>query len=126
MSKAQLERIPISIYFKDNFEAKGELVRVLSPRTVEALVGCLPFTSHTFIWKEEIYFDAPCTLGPEKAKAIVQPGDLAYWPSGKAFCIFFGKTQPYSQVNIVGKITSDLEPLRKIKQREWVTIKLLQ
>jgi hypothetical protein len=126
MSKVPLEKIPILISFKDKLEAKGELVRIHGPRTVEALVDCMPFTSHTFIWKEEIYFDAPCTVGPEKPKATVQPGDIAYWPPGKAFCIFYGNSQPYSAVNVVGKITTDLEPLRKIKQCEWVTVKLIQ
>ena len=126
MSKALLEKIPLLISFNDQLKAKGELVRIHGPRTVEALVGCMPFISHTFIWKEEIYFDAPCTVGPEKSKAIVQPGDIAYWPPGKAFCIFYGNSQPYSAVNVVGKITSDLEPLRKIKQGEWVTVKLNQ
>ncbi len=126
MSIAQLERIPIVISFKDNLESRGELVRILAPRTVEILAENLPFTSRTFVWKEEIYFDAPCTVGPEKAKTAVKAGDIAYWPPGKAFCIFYGSSQPYSHVNIVGKITSEIEPLRKIRQGEWVTVKLLR
>jgi hypothetical protein len=126
MRKAPLEKISILISFKDKFESRGELVRILAPRTFEALAESLPFTSHTFVWKEEIYFDAPIKVGPEKAKADVQPGDIAYWPPGKAFCIFYGNSQPYSNVNVIGKITSDLEPLRKIKQGEWVTVRLLQ
>ncbi|MDD1776429.1 MAG: hypothetical protein LUP94_03640, partial [Candidatus Methanomethylicus sp.] len=120
MNKAQLEKVPIIISFKDKFEAKGELIRIYAPRTIESIVECMPIISHTFIWKEEIYFNIPCTVGPEKPKTVVQPGDIAYWPPGKAFCIFFGKTQPYSAVNVLGKITSDLEPLRSIRQGDWV------
>jgi hypothetical protein len=63
-------------------------------------------------------------LGPEKPRATVQPGDLAYWPPGKAFCIFFGKSQPYSPVNVIGKITSDLEALGRVRKGEWVKVSL--
>lgn len=119
----QLERCPISISFNE-VAAKGELVRILAPRTVEAVSEALPLSSRTFLWKEEIYFNIPVNTGPEKARATVQPGDIAYWPPGKAFCIFFGKSQPYSSVNIIGRITSDLEELRKVKQGEYVKVKI--
>ncbi len=118
-----IERTPISIFF-NQVVAKGELVRILAPRTVEAISEALPLNSRTFLWKEEIYFDIPVSAGPEKARSIVQPGDIAYWPPGKAFCIFFGKTQPYSAVNIIGKITGDLEQLRKVKQGEYVKVRI--
>jgi hypothetical protein len=120
---ALLNRIPIRISFQI-LESRGELVRVLAPRTVESLVGAMPFTSKSFLWKEEVYFEAPVSLGLEKPRAIVQSGDMAYWPPGKAFCIFFGKSQPYSPVNIIGRITSDLEVLRKVRYGEWVKVSL--
>lgn len=119
----QLERCPISISFNE-VVAKGELVRILAPRTVEVVSEALPLSSRTFLWKEEIYFNIPVNAGPEKARAIVQPGDIAYWPPGKAFCIFFGESQPYSSVNIIGKITADLEQLRRVKQGEYVKVKI--
>jgi len=118
-----LEKVSVRIYFQ-SVEAKGELVRILAPRTVEKLAGAMPFTSKSFLWKEEIYFETPVSLGPEKPQPTVQTGDIAYWPPGKAFCIFFGKSQPYSPVNVIGKITSDLEALRKVRQGEWVKVSL--
>jgi hypothetical protein len=121
MSAEQLEKIPIKVIFK-NTESKGELIRVLSPRTVEVLNGALPISASTFIWKEEVYFGTGVSAGPERPKSTVKPGDIAYWPPGKAFCIFFGKTQPYSPVNIVGRITSPLEPLKSVRQGEWVKV----
>lgn len=121
MTGTQIEKIPIKIVFR-NTESPGELVRVLSPRTVESLAAALPISSSAFLWKEEIYFETPVSVGPEKPKASVKPGDIAYWPPGKAFCIFYGSTQPYSPVNIVGRITGPLEPLRKVRQGEWVKV----
>lgn len=121
MATAGLEKVSIRIIFQ-NVESKGELVRLLSPRTVAALTAALPISSSAFLWKEEIYFETPASVGPERPKAVVKQGDIAYWPPGKAFCIFYGKTQPYSPVNIVGRITGPLEPLRKVRQGEWVKV----
>jgi hypothetical protein len=121
MNGAQLEKIPIKIIFK-NIESKGELIRVLSPRTIEVLNAALPISASTFLWKEEVYFGTGVSAGPERPKSTVNRGDIAYWPPGKAFCIFFGNTQPYSPVNIVGKITSPLEPLKTVRQGEWVKV----
>jgi len=120
---ALLNKIPIRISFQ-SLDSRGELVRILAPRTVESLVGVMPFTSKSFLWKEEVYFETPISLGLEKPRATVQPGDLAYWPPGKAFCIFFGKSQPYSPVNVIGKITSDLQALGRVRKGEWVKVSL--
>jgi hypothetical protein len=121
VSGTQLEKVPIRIIFQ-NIESTGELVRILSPRTVEALTAALPTSSSAFLWKEEIYFETRVSVGPERPKPTVKPGDIAYWPPGKAFCIFHGSTQPYSPVNIVGRVTSPLEPLKKVRHGEWVKV----
>jgi len=121
MSKVPLEKIILKISFA-NVEAKGELTRFLAPRTVEALFSALPIRSKTFLYNEEIYFETPVSVGPERPKPSVNTGDIAYWPPGKAFCIFYGKSQPYSPVNVIGKITSDLAPLANVKRGERVEI----
>ncbi|MBC7120374.1 MAG: hypothetical protein H5T33_02155 [Candidatus Methanosuratus sp.] len=105
-------------------EVEGILSRILSPRTVEAIVEALPFTSRTFLWKEEVYFETPVSVGPEKPKPTVSQGTIAYWPPSEAFCIFFGNSQPYSPVNIIGKLVSPPESVRLVKRGEWVTVKL--
>lgn len=96
-------------------EAKGELIRFHSPMTVDALAKALPFEGRAAKWKEEVYFEIPVKLGSEKAKNRIEIGMIAYWPMGSALCIFYGPTQPYSPVNVVGKITSNLEMLRELK-----------
>jgi hypothetical protein len=96
-------------------EAEGELIRFQSPMTVDNLAKTLPFEGRAARWKEEIYFETPVKLGSEKAKSKVEVGALAYWPMGSALCVFYGPTQPYSPVNIVGKVTSNLELFRTLK-----------
>ena len=50
----------------------------------------------------------------ENSREIVDLYDVAYWPTGKAICLFYGPTPigtsdkitPASPVNIIGKIIS--------------------
>ena len=81
--------------------------------TAKAIWDSLPIESICNIWGDEVYFSIPVSLSlDETAKEIVDMGDLGYWPTGKALCIFFGPTpiseggeiRPASAVNIVGKI----------------------
>ena len=95
--------------------AEGELVRFHSPITVDGLAKALPFEGRVARWKEEIYFETPVKLGSEKAKSKVEVGAIAYWPMGSALCIFYGPTDPYSPVNVVGRIVSNLDMFRTVK-----------
>jgi uncharacterized protein len=84
--------------------------------TAQALADALPFEGEANRWGDEIYFAVPVAQElDDTAATVVNVGDLGYWPSGKAFCIFFGLTptsvpgeiRPASVVNLVGKITGD-------------------
>ena len=90
-----------------------ELDDINSPKTCANLLDSLPFSVNAHLWGEEIYTDeSPITQPEENAKDLVELNDVAYWPNGKAICIFFGPTpigkkgeiKPYSGVNVVGKI----------------------
>jgi hypothetical protein len=85
--------------------------------TAEALADALPIEGRANLWGDEIYFAVPQVAADldDTATMVVNVGDLGYWPSGKAFCIFFGLTpasipgeiRPASAVNLIGKITDD-------------------
>lgn len=115
MSQQDISRIPIRIMIEGIGEAEGELIRHLAPRTVDAIVNKLPLEGRAALWKEEVYFEIPVKMGEEKAKATVETGTIAYWPMGSAICIFYGSSQPYSPVNIIGKVTKNLEMFRQVK-----------
>ena len=72
-------------------------------RTARLLRRALPFESVARRWGDEVYFETPVSAGEENAQADVPSGTVAYWPPGKALCLFFGQ-KPYSPVNIVGEI----------------------
>ena len=108
-------RYRIKLIAEGHGEAEAELIRFHSPMTVDSLAKALPFEGRAAKWKEEVYFETPVRLGSEKAKSNVEVGSLAYWPMGSALCIFYGPTQPYSPVNVVGKVVSNLDLFREIK-----------
>lgn len=90
----------------------------------------IPITSRVNLWGDEIYFPIPLDTGLENEKEIVALGDIAYWPQGKAMCIFFGRTpvskgeeiRPISPVNVIGRIEGDPRLLGKVKQGAKITI----
>jgi hypothetical protein len=110
-----VSRLPIRFIIENVGEAEGELVRIRSPRTTDAIIRQLPIEGRAALWQKEVYFDIPVKMGNEKAKPTVEKGDLAYWPMGSALCIFYGETQPYSPVNIIGKVTKNLELFEQVK-----------
>ncbi len=122
LTETDISRIPIKFVITGTGEATGELVRYLAPRTVDAIVKELPLEGRAALWKEEVYFEIPVKMGEEKAKATVENGVLGYWPMGNALCIFYGETQPYSPVNIIGKVTANLELFRQVKSGTKIRI----
>ncbi|MGB9675958.1 MAG: cyclophilin-like fold protein [Candidatus Bathyarchaeales archaeon] len=120
-----ISRIKIKFVIEGLGEAEGELVRFLSPRTVDMIVRKLPIEGRAALWKEEVYFEIPVKMGEEKAKGTVEKGTIAFWPMGSAICIFYGESQPYSPVNILGKVTSNLEVFSKVKSGTKIRVELV-
>ena len=108
----------------DDKNIRIELDESLSPKTFQAIVNHLPIDVKINRWGEELYTD-PTTIDVEKgdnAKTQVNELDVAYWPEGRAICLFYGPTPiskndkilAYSPVNIVGKIIDDPSKKRDI------------
>lgn len=123
--EAGISRIKIKFTVEGLGEAEGELIRHLAPRTVDIVVRKLPFEGRAALWKEEVYFEIPVKMGEEKAKSTVEKGAIAFWPMGSALCIFYGESQPYSPVNILGKITKNLELFSKLKSGTIIRVERL-
>jgi hypothetical protein len=113
--KSEISRVKVKLIIEGLGEAEGELVRFLAPRTVDLIVRRLPIEGRVALWKEEVYFETPIKMGEEKAKATVEAGTIAFWPMGSAICIFYGNSQPYSPVSILGKVTGNLELFKQMK-----------
>lgn len=105
-----------------------------NPKTAEAIWEALPIKGNANRWGDEIYFSVPVSLKEEKAKAEVEVGSIAYWPPGKALCIFFGPTpvsqhgepRAYSPVNVFAKVATDPAVFKKVRDGEQVTLERVE
>jgi len=101
-----------------------------STRTAQAIWDALPLKGRANIWGDEIYFSIPINLELENGQELVSKGDLAYWPPGPAFCIFFGPTpmsqgqeiRPADPVTVLGRVAGDTEVLRQVAPGAEITI----
>lgn len=99
-------------------------------KTAREIALNLPLRGSGRLWGDEIYFEIPVELPPENPQETVEIGDLAYWPEGAGFCIFFGPTplsksneiRPASGVNVIGKLDGKPEELKKYTSGDEVVI----
>jgi hypothetical protein len=111
-------------------EIEAEAVLNDSP-TAQKIWEALPIEARGDTWGDEIYFAIPVKAPLEKTvQELVQVGDLGYWPTGHAFCLFFGPTpasrgeevRPASAVNVIGKISGDARVFKKVPSGSKVRI----
>ena len=102
--------------------------------TARIIASALPLEGRANVWGDEIYFDTRLSVDlAEDAKAEVDVGTLAFWPTGSALCIFFGPTpvstnekpRAYSPVNVFGKVEGDATVLKKTTDGAVVKIREL-
>lgn len=98
--------------------------------TARAVWNALPVRATANTWGEEIYFEIPLRHPLELGQEVVQAGDLGYWPTGRAFCIFFGPTpaskgdeiRPASPVTVIGHLRSNPQSFRHVRDGVRVVI----
>ncbi len=104
---------------------------LLETPTAEAIGAALPIRARAQRWGGEVYFSTSVAVGLEAdARDLLEIGELGYWPPGKAFCIFFGRTpasdgeapRAASAVNVFGKITGDVAGLWEVADGEEVIV----
>ncbi|MEM1526560.1 MAG: cyclophilin-like family protein [Ignisphaera sp.] len=126
-----MARLRVKIYTDTTGYVEAELFDDLSPNTFKRVVEALPIEGVGYRWGDEVYFSTNVKVGEENAKEVVEKGTIAYWPPGKAICIFWGPTpasrtkneiRPASPVNIIGKVMGDPTVFSRFKSGSIVRI----
>ncbi|MFC2075501.1 cyclophilin-like fold protein [candidate division KSB1 bacterium] len=101
--------------------------------TADLIWEALPIESRVSTWGDEIYFSIPvrADLEPD-SREVLEVGELGYWPTGNAFCIFFGPTpasrgdeiRAASAVNIIGRVESDPLMFKTVESGAALTLEV--
>ena len=116
------------------FKGKEIEAELNGSETAKRIYEALPIEASANVWGEEIYFEIPVSVEEEKAysRQNMKVGELAYWPQGNAFCIFFGRTpasinsepRAISNVNVIGMILkkAEAELFKSVKDGDKIRI----
>ena len=98
--------------------------------TADALYLALPLEREINVWGGEMYFEVPVHDKLVNGRKVMEVGEVAFWPEGEAFCIFFGRTpaskgeapEAYSPVTPLGKVVTNLDKLEELADRTTITL----
>jgi len=106
-------------------EAAGHTVEaeLSDSPAAKAIASSLPLSAEMSRWGEEYYGDVGIDIRKDAtARDVMEVGEVAYWPPGKALCIFFGRTpasiddrpKAASPVLPIGRVTRGLDHLAQL------------
>ncbi len=117
----------LEFVFEGGLNLKGVINRIHAPLIVEEIKFKLPIEGRTAFMQGVMKITLGISKGNVKPTKDVKKADIAYQPLGDSLDIYLNDTQTFSQVNVLGRITSDemeLEALTKIRRGSRVTIQL--
>jgi len=126
-----MARLRVKIYTEATGYVEAELFDDLSPSTFKKVVEALPIEGVGYRWGDEVYFSTSVAAEEENPREVVDKGTIAYWPPGRAICIFWGPTpasrsadeiRPASPVNVIGRVLGDPAVFSKFRSGGVVRI----
>jgi len=118
-----LSRFKVLFEFENGVKVYGELSKIYAPNTVNKLINRLPLDGRVESKDGWLYFIIDHRLSPEKPRRTCEPGWIAYWPLGKAICLFYRSVRLSSPVNRIGDLSSGFEVLAEIPSGTRVRVR---
>jgi hypothetical protein len=119
----------IEFVFEGNLILRGVINRIYAPLIVEEIKYRLPHEGKTALMQGEMKITLGISKGNAKPTNTVKKADIAYQPLGDSLDIYLYDKRTYSQVNVIGRITSDeteLDALIQVRRGSSVTIRLVE
>ena len=109
-------------------------IEINSTQLADLVWDKLPMEASINLWGDEIYFQTDIEFEPNDLKQVVGIGDVAFWPPGKALCLFFGQTpmstrdeiRPASGVDDFGKLLVEPKLLKVVKPGQSINLAKVQ
>ncbi len=107
--------------------------KLIDSPTAKELISLLPFEFTMSRWGDEYYGNCGIKVDlSHDARDVMEVGELAVWPTGRALCIFFGPTpaskgeesRAVSPVNPVGRLIDSPKALKKLGSSIHVRIEI--
>jgi hypothetical protein len=121
--------LQIEFVFEGNLILKGIINRIYAPLIVEEIKSKLPFEGRAAFMRGEMKITLGISKGYAKPTKDVKKADIAYQPLGDSLDIYLSDKQTFSQVNVIGRITSnetELDAITQVRRGSLVTIRLAE
>ncbi len=107
---------------------------LLDTESAKAILSALPLQGRASLWGDEVYFSVPVELAAEpEARDLLNAGEIAYWPPGKAICLCWGPTPASSgnelrlasAANVFATTKAEVGAFSKVNSGDTVTVELI-
>jgi hypothetical protein len=129
MAESSDTDLKLEFVFEGDLILKGFINRIHAPLIVEEIKSRLPYEGKAAFFRGEMKITLDISKGNAKPTYDVKKADIAYQPLGDSLDIYLSDSRTFSQVNVLGRITSDeteLETMAQVRRGSSVTIRLVE